>query len=254
MMDIQNEKNQVLNIKLTKLIGLYQILDPGTLKCRGRNVYHIVLAFIVVYMFLISMMFNISGAYYWTDNKLMSVDYFWKAENTLFLIYKMCIIVYHSDDIWDVCMSITRYDFTSFSHRDRHILDRWRERSVWLTTMFTIMYSSTTVFYLGISLAFRNYTLPVKNHDGSIGFYCQNVMNFYFIASDETYNTHYFTFYFAEALFVSLSFMSYVVISTLLITLCFAMCCQMQMIYNAFESVGQKLICDPHSPIGEYHS
>jgi len=42
MMDIQDEKNYVFNIRLAKLIGLYQMLNPGTKKCRGQKVYHIV--------------------------------------------------------------------------------------------------------------------------------------------------------------------------------------------------------------------
>jgi len=251
-MDIQNEQNHVFNIKLAKLIGLYQILDPGTTKCRGRNVYHIIVACITLYMCICSMILKLSGVFYWSTNMPLSIDYISKAAITLYLVYRMWNVVRNSDDIWN-CLSITRYDFTSFSSWNKHILDRWRGRSVWLTTIYFTMYVFSMIIYVTSSLAFRNDVLPVKNRDGSIGFYRQNAMNFYFIVSDQTYNTHYYTFYFFEVLFIVLMAMFFFIFDILLTTLCFAICCQMQMICSAFESVGHKSICVSHSPFGEYN-
>jgi len=176
-MDIRNEKNHVFNIKLARLIGLYQTLDPGTVKFRGRNVYHMVMACIMLYMCVSSMILNLSGLYYWTVNMPISIDYIWKAVTSYYLIYKLWIVVHHSNDIWD-CLSITRYDFTSFSNRNRHVLNHWRERSVWTTTMYTITYYSSLAFYLASTLVFRKDTLPVKNHDGSFSNYCYNIFKY----------------------------------------------------------------------------
>ncbi|KAL5235853.1 hypothetical protein ACI65C_003263 [Semiaphis heraclei] len=247
VMDIQNEQNHVFNIKLAKLIGLYQILDPGTTKCRGRNVYHIIGACILLYMCICSMILKLNGVFYWSTNMPLSIDYISKAAITLYLVYRMWNVVHRSNDIWN-CLSITRYDFTSFSSWDKHTLDSWRGRSVWLTNIYFAMYVFSMVIYVTSSLAYRNDVLPVKNRDGSIGFYRQNAMNFYFIVSDQTYNTHYYTFYFFEVLFIGLMAMLFFTFDILLITLCFAICCQMQMICSAFESVGNKSLCVPHSP------
>ncbi|XP_026822408.1 uncharacterized protein LOC113560617 [Rhopalosiphum maidis] len=239
-MDILDEDNHVLNIRLAKRIGLYQILDPETVKCRGQNVYHVVVALVVLYLCAVSMMLNASGVYYWTDNvAIISVDYFWKAQTGLFVFYKMWIAVYRSNDVWN-CLSVTRYGFTSFSVRDGHVLYRWRERSVWFTNTLTVMYLTSLAFFLCSSLAFRKDVLPVKNHDGSVGYYRQNILNLYLIVSDETYNTHYYKFYFVESLSVVLLTILFLVFDVLLVTLCFALCCQMQMICSAFESVGHK--------------
>ncbi|KAL4098209.1 hypothetical protein QTP88_022856 [Uroleucon formosanum] len=247
-MDIQNEKSHVFNIKLAKCIGLYQILDPGTVKFRGQNIYHIVAACILLVMCVNSVLLNVSSLYYGTNNISISVDCFWKAETSLYLIYKIWIVVSHSNDVWNL-LSITRYDFTSFSLRNRHILDCWRDRSVLLTTMFAIMYSCFSAFYLVSTLVFRNDILPVKNHDGSVGFYRQNVMNFYLIVSDETYNAHYTTFYFVEALYLAIMVISFLIFDIVLVTLCIAICSQMQMICFAFKSVGHKSHCEYYSPI-----
>lgn len=252
-MDIRNEKNYVFNIKLAKFTGLYQILDPGTVKCQGRNIYHIVIAFFLVYMFAISMILNFSGLYYWTVNIPISIDYFWKSETTLYVIYKIWIVVHHSNDIWN-CLSITRYCFTSSSNRNRHImiLDRWQKRSVSLTALFAIMYSISTITYMVITLAFSEDISPVKNHDGSVGYYRHNIMNFYLIVSDETYNTHFYIFYIAEALYLIFLTISFLIFDILLVTLCFGMGCQLQLICCASESIGHKKLSDSNSPIGKY--
>jgi len=227
------------------------MLDPGSLKYRGQNVYHIVAACILLTMCVNSMLLNVSGVYYWTDNLSISVDCFWKAETSMFLVYKMWIVVRHSNDIWD-CLSITRYDFTSFSLRNRHILDLFRGRSVLFTTMFAIVYSCFPASYLVSTLVYRNDVLPVKNHDGSVGFYRQNVMNFYLMVSDATYNTNYTTFYLVEAVYLAMMVMSFLIFDIVLVTLCIGICSQMQMICSAFKSVGHKSLSYSHSPIGEY--
>ncbi|XP_029348644.1 uncharacterized protein LOC107883037 [Acyrthosiphon pisum] len=247
-MDIQNMKNHIFNIKLARLTGLYQMLDPDTIKCRGRNIYHVVMSCVLLYMCLISMILMISGVYYWTVNIPISIDYFWKSVSTFYTIYKTSIIIRHSNDIWN-CLSITRLDFTTFSNRNRQVLDRWRERLSWLTTIYAIIYTMSVVSYLVFTLVFNEGKTPVKNHDGSIGYYRQNVMNFYLMVSDETYNAHYYKFYFIEALFAAFMGFFFFIFDFLLVTLCFSMCCQMRIVCSAFESVGHKSVRDPQSPI-----
>jgi len=251
IMDVQNERNHVFNIRLAKFIGLYQILNPETLKYRGINIYHIVVAFNLLYMGVISIMMNIIGVYCWSVNLPLSMDYFWKAESMFYLIYKWFVIVRYSDAIWN-CLSVTRYDFTSLSSQNRQTLDNWRRRSVWLTTFIATMYLSSLVSYLSSSLVFSNEKLPVKNHDGSIGNYRQSVMNLYFIVSDETYNAQYNTFYIIESAYLALSTVLFFTFDLLLISLYFALCCQIKLVCSAFESLGHKSLHDNHASIGEY--
>ncbi|XP_029346523.1 uncharacterized protein LOC115034286 isoform X2 [Acyrthosiphon pisum] len=249
-MDIWNENNHVFNIRLAKLIGLFQILNPGSIKFLGRNVYHIVVAINMLFVCIVAMVFFASGVYYWSDGVLVGVDYGWKGITALFLTYKMWKVVYHSNDIWD-CLTITRYDFTSQNLRDRQILDRWRERSVWITNTMAIAYLMSLVILLSGSLMFRHDTLTVKNHDGSVGNYRQNIMNLYFIVTDETYNAHYKTFYFIEMLFTVGGGTLFTAFDVLLVTLCLAISCQFQVVNAKFESVGYKSLCDSRTKISE---
>jgi len=258
MMDILEDKNHVFNIRLAKIIGLYQILDPGAIKCRGKNIYHIAVVSIVLYSCAVSMMLNVCGLYYWKVNMPISVDYFWKAEIIVFLLYKTWIIVHRSDDTWN-CLSVTRYGFTSFGHRNnRHnnniiiILDCWRERSVRLTTGLAVAYLSALAVFFGSTLACSGELITIKNHDGTSSQYHQNVLNFYLIVSDDAYNAHYNTFYMVETFSVASLAILFLIFDVLLITLCLAMYGQMQMICVAFQSVGHESLHDSPSPSGEY--
>jgi len=248
-MDIRHEENYVSNIILAKLTRLYTVWEPEIItKCRGQGVYHIFIAFVVIYLIVVSAMLTASGMYYGTDNMILSVDYYWKGFYSWNVFYQMCVLVHHSNGIWN-CLSITRYGFTRHSHRDRHILDRWRERSTRLTTIVSVAFVTSMITYIGCSVALSYDPLLVKNHDGSFSSYRQNLMNLYLFVSDETYNTHYNGFYFFEALFIVVLALVKVGFDILLVTLCLAISCQMQMICHAFESVGHKTPQDSHSPI-----
>eukprot|EP00102_Acyrthosiphon_pisum_P023052 XP_016660262.1 PREDICTED: uncharacterized protein LOC107883871 [Acyrthosiphon pisum] len=129
------------------------------------------------------------------------------------------------------------------------MLDHWRDRLAWLTIIYATMYFMGMFSYLAITYVFSDEKSLVKNHDGSFGNYRQNVMNLYLIVSDQTYNAHYYIFYFVEASFGTFIALLFFIFDFLLVTLCFSMCCQMQIICSAFESVGHKSIRDCYSPI-----
>jgi len=111
--------------------------------------------------------------------------------------------------------------------------------------------TAATIFAL-IPFAIGEDKLPVKSHDGSIGYYRLSVMNFYLIASDETYNAHYSMFFFAEGLSTCMLVLTFIIFDILLVTLCVGICCQMQMISSAFELVGYKSPRDHNPPLGKY--
>jgi len=202
-------------------------------------------------MCLISIMINLSGLYNFKSNIPISMDYYFKSEYMFYLIYKCWIVIHHSDDIWD-CLSITRYSFPSFGNRYRHILDRWRERLMLLTTIYAInVFLEVTIDFVIIS-KFSEEITAFKNYDGSIRYYSQTAMNFYFIVSDETYNSKYYTFLFIEVLYIYLFVILFCIFDILLLTQlhhAFSMNYQMQINCSAFESTGHK----SHSLIGEYN-
>ncbi|KAL4097258.1 hypothetical protein QTP88_022061 [Uroleucon formosanum] len=244
-MDFRDDQNHVFNISLAKSTGLYKFLDPETTKYRGKNLYRIVLTIISLYSGVNGIILSIHGVYYWTNNLSLSIDYFWNSFYTSFMCYSLLVSVQYSDDIWN-CLSITCYGFTSHSLQNRHILDRWRDRSVFLTNIITVTYLLSAIIYYGSSLVLSNYIIEVKNHDGSVSNYRYNVLNYYLFLSEETYNSHYYIMNLIECMGTANFLVALIVFDVLGVTFCLAVTCQMQMISAAFESVGYTSLGDHH--------
>jgi len=257
VMDIQNEKNHIFNIRLAKLICLYQLLNPGTITFLGRNVYQIFVAFFVLYLAVISVAMFVDCLRLWTYDTSVSILDLLLAINSFYACYKMSLIIYNSNDIWD-CLSTTSYGFTSSSFRKRtgHVLmDRWRAHSNWYTTSLAVAYCLSTVFYIRCHLVFGDPIRPIRNFDGTIGNYRWNVLNLSILTSDLTYNEYYNTFFVIEALYIILIAIFYLIFDILLLTMCLATCCQLKLIEDAFKSVNNKSLIDPFSSeIGKHYS
>ncbi|KAL4120789.1 hypothetical protein QTP88_013410 [Uroleucon formosanum] len=248
-MDIRNEKNHVFNIRLAKLLGLYQMLDPGTIKFLGRNVYQMFVGFFVLYLAVISMALFVDCLRLWTYDTSVSILDLLLAINSFYACCKMSLIIYRSNDIWD-CLSITWYGFTSSSFRKRtghDVLDRWRARLNWYTNLIAVAFCFSFVFYIRCHLVFGETIRSIKNLDGTIGNYRWNVLNLSILTSDVTYNEYYNTFFVFEALFIILVTVFYLIFDILLLTLCLATCCQLKLIGDAFKSVHNKSLIDPYS-------
>jgi len=141
-------------------------------------------------MSVISITLNVSGVYYWTNNKHISIEHILSVEMTLFTLYKIWTVVNHSNDICN-CLPVTWYGFTFSGLRNRYVLDKWRLRSVWSTTTMAVAYCLPVILYLCNILTFNNNIIQVKkNNDGTMANYRQNIIKLYVFASDETYNAH----------------------------------------------------------------
>lgn len=248
-MDIADEGAHVFNVGLAKLTGLYQMLDPGTARLGGANVYHAVVASLSAYVCVVSAVLLVSSWYNWTGNMPVGIMYYVLAEFGMHSAYKMWTVARHSDAIWN-CLAITRYDFTRYgrSPDKRRELDAWRKRTVRFAAMLSGMYGLTTVFIVVSVLAFRDADTPLTGRDGSISIYRKNIINLSLFVSSDTYNAHYNAYYFVEALVVISITFFFALFDVLLASLCLAICCQLQIVCTAFESIGH---CDARSPVGK---
>jgi len=48
-----DENNTIINMKLSKMIGLYQILDPNSPQILGYNIFHVIVTFFILYEIII---------------------------------------------------------------------------------------------------------------------------------------------------------------------------------------------------------
>lgn len=239
-MNIRRGEKRLSNTTLAKLLGLHQILNPKSAKLCGFNVYHMIFGSFISYLILVSVMMCITGLYYWTNHRTEAILHFGTMEIYLFTCYKMSILIRKSRKIWE-CFSITFFDFTPYGGcRDARLLEMWRYRIILITSAYAIASFFATLVFVSSPAIFRNGLTTMKSLDGSQGKYRMNLLNLYAMWSAETYNIHFDIFYLVEVTsLVSFVFID-VMFDTLMITLCLAFVCQLQMINAAFESSGPK--------------
>lgn len=236
-------EKQIFNVVLAKLLGFDKILNPESKKLGGYCVVtwnHVVFWFLVTYVSLISIISCFNGLYYWTNHRDEAILYFGITEFSVFLCYKMSIFILKWRQIRD-CLSITRFDFTFYGRcQNARLLDLWRNRIILITSTYALTCIFCVTLYVLSPLIFIRGVSTMKSLDGSQSDYRINVINLYAKLSAETYNTHFNMIYLIEATFLCLFQYFLIMFDTLLITLCLAYLCQLQMINAAFVSSGPK--------------
>lgn len=242
IMEQRKREKHIFNGLLAKLVGLHQILNPESDKLYGYNVYHITFVILILYLILVSSITFINGLFNWTNNRTEAILHFGIAECGMFSSYKMSILIRRSKEIRN-CLSITRFDFTSYGRtRDVRLLKLWRSRIILITSSYAVIFFLMIILFTSSPLIFRHGVSTVKSLDGSQSYYRINVINLYAMLPAETYNTHFNTIYLIEALCIYVFTLFFIVFDTLIITFCLAYSCQLRVISEAFESSGRKRI------------
>jgi len=251
-MNIHGNSDRIFNSVLAKIIGFNQILDTETETFLGRhNVYYKLFVFLIVFECLISAMVCLNGLYYCINNIIEAMFYFGFVGSSLYSSYKMYTILNRSKVIWD-CLSVTKFDFTSYGFQGIHTLNSWRNLSIKYTSIYAICFLIMVILYVTCPLVFSDTFITMKNHDGSSSAYRLNVLNLYLFVSEEAYNTYFYVIYIIEAFGIIISVLFVLIFDTIVNTLAIALSGQLQMISTAFESVGHKSLLSPNSKYLQY--
>lgn len=238
-MDKHEEKQSIFNWRLAKFVGLFQILNPNAIKILGVNVYYILIWINVLQVIAVSLLFPF-GLYYLKNDITALVYYVGVITNILFGCYKIINMMNFSKDLW-MCIDITSFNFMMYKHYDMNILKKWQKVSLRLT--YLIFITVTIVFLVWSLCPFyitKNIVAKTKNIDGSYSEYRLNIVNLYFMVSDNTYNEYFYIFYLIEVLIVA-SFLYFTTLfDTFMIMLCLAISCQLETIFHAMASLGHK--------------
>ncbi|XP_029345906.1 uncharacterized protein LOC115034176 [Acyrthosiphon pisum] len=246
-----SNSDSIFNLKLAKIFGFYQILDTETVTFLGRhNVYYRIFVFLIVYQCLLSAIVFLNGLYYPVNNNniIQAMFYFGFVVNVLYGNYKMYIILNRSKVIWD-CLSITKFDFTSYGVQGRHTLNVWRNLSIKYTNIYVMFYLTISILTVASPMVFNNSFIIIKNQDGLSSAYRLGLVNLYLFISDETYNSYFYVFHIVESLGLVINTLFIIIVDTIVNTLAFALAGQLQMISTAFESVGHKSLHFPNNNV-----
>lgn len=235
-MEPKCDEEYIFNLKLARLVGINRILDPNTTKLFGYNAMHIIIVFFVLFVSTSSMLCPI-GLYYLTNDVTAFIFYLGCVINLLLSCYKIINVLYYSEDLWK-CIEITSIKFISYKGNNMSIMKNWRLRSIRVSYIcFTIVFAAWFCWSLS-PCAFKKTTIKIKNLDGSYNYYRMNIFNIYLLVSDETYNNHFNIFYFIEIINGVCFFYFTIIYDILMITMCFAISCQLEAIYKSFKFLG----------------
>lgn len=237
-MDLAKPEKYIFNLKIAKRIGLYQILDPSSMKIRGYNAYCVV--FFVVSLlidFIPSTIFS-SGLYFWRNDNLTFFFNIATLSNILFASFKIFMILYNSGKLRK-CIDVTSFNFLShYQYYNENLSKQTRKRVIQLTNAYGIFMISVSIMWTISPIILSGVVVKIKNADNSYNTYRLNMIGLYFPVSSETYNDHFFIFYFIEMIIVNSVIFFYFVTDILLVSLCLAFRCQMEKISEAIQLLG----------------
>lgn len=238
-MDATKENQYIFNWKLAKYMGIYQILNPETVKIFGYNVYHVFAFFGVLCLSSISMLCPFGMVQLIKEENFFTF-YLGCVINLLFSCYKMIIIAYHSKDIWD-CIDVTSLNLLSYHHYDRNIFRNWRKRSIRTSYISIVSTMLAFCFWILSPIVFHNTIMTIKHDDGSSSNYRMNIFNMYIFASDVTYNKYFNTFFFIEIILAVWYFYFTIIFEVLMVMMCSALSCQLETISSRINLLGHDI-------------
>ncbi|XP_016661271.2 uncharacterized protein LOC103309944 [Acyrthosiphon pisum] len=238
-MDSKQEKQYIFNMKLARIMGLYQILFPNSTSFFGYNIYHVVTVFFVSFTFAISMLFPI-GLLYLRNDIIAIMYYMGCISNFLLSCFKMVNILYHSKDIWK-CIDVTSFNYILYKHYDRNVFKNWQTRSIRITYIYIVIALFAFFCWIFSPCIMNKSVIAIRNIDGSYSKYRMNIFNLYLIASNETYNKNFYIFYVIEII-ISICYVYFtIVFDVLMLLVCFAISYQLETISNTIKSLGHEI-------------
>lgn len=229
-MSLKNEGNLMIDAKLMKNTGLYQLLNPHSLKVFK---YLAITQILVLVMLFFMLVLNI---YYLLDNLNDVVNYLLQVVACANSIYKLYSIIRYSNTFWNGIQS-TSIQYLSYKYHRRQISEIGRIKLKSLTTFFAIWWAVSCSIWI-ISPLFNYYRLNNEIKNENIGNYQYNVLNLVFPVSVKFYNKHFISYYVLESILMVIWSHSMLIFDIITISMCVTLSYQLKTIVNSYHTFG----------------
>lgn len=229
------------NLVLFKKLRYYHIFNTNSTKVLNYNVYRLGLVALTTIVLCVTV-FGLLGFVTKMEDVVDDIVLLQiiSAEIHNFLsLFKLNMCLYHANKIWDV-LSVTRIDFLTSKQCSNHIniLHRYRNTSIKITYFLSFIYVLTTSVWLITPLLFNTFmgtpeAERIRRYD--------NIFNFRFPVTINTYNHYYFLFYFTEGIIILFIGYGIFIIDLLLISISYVLIAQYEIHAQAFNSIRQNL-------------
>lgn len=177
----------VINLELFKLMRFYHFLDPNSRKLFNFNIYRLTLVFFII-IFLCITTYGKIGWFIKMDDHMDDITAFVSIFAELMfssLVFKIIMIVYNADKIWDILIVAHVNFLTSYKCRKNvHIFQKYYQILVKVIQIMYIIYIGTILIW-SVSPFVSNMTIRHKNNQ-RMG----NILNYRFPVTIYTYNNY----------------------------------------------------------------
>ncbi|XP_022161532.1 uncharacterized protein LOC111027454 [Myzus persicae] len=229
----QNEDNLMINMRLMKKTGFYQLLDSRSLKVFGHNVFKCMSVVQISILLSIAVIF-VLNIYYFSDDINTVMMYSMLITSDVLSILKLYYILQNSDTIWN-CIQLTSIDDLSYKYHDRRILEEGRLKSKSYSLLIIFMWMYLIISWGMAPLFVTNYFLTVEVNN-QIHRYRFNVLNYVFPATDQFYNDNFVFYYCVELLTLVLWGHCTMNFDILLLSMIITFKYQLKTVANSFSS------------------
>jgi len=226
-------------MKLSKMIGLYQILDPNSPQILGYNIFHLVVTFFTLYEMII-LMFCLFGMYYWMNNISQVILQLTFFANFSFGCYKILVLIRNRDNMRKY-IEVACNDFIKYKHQENNVIfSKYRFKSLILTYAYVLIGQLILFAWSSTPLIFNNNYVTLMSLNGTPYSYHLNTFNIFFPVTSAIYNRYFILFYILEVLFGFLYVIFSNIFDSLLISMCCAISSNLKTIGNIYTTLGQK--------------
>lgn len=223
----------MVDMKLMKIIGMYQILSPHSPKLFGFNTQLKYIAMIQTLVLVLLFFMFLLNILYCLDDVNNAMNYFPQVVSCANAIYKTYSIFGHSDTLWS-CIQLTSIEYLSYKQHSGRILEIGRMKSKLLATFFVVWF---VVFcFIWIIPPFINYTRENNTGNDNLVNYRHNVLNLVFPVTPEFYNEHFISYYLFESILTVIWSQGTLMFDVITISMCVTFSYQLKTIINSYRT------------------
>ncbi|XP_025192483.1 uncharacterized protein LOC112592593 [Melanaphis sacchari] len=226
------------NVKLYKMLRIYDIFDPKSTKIFGYNYYRCT-GIIITVLTQLYVLFGLTGYLIPMEDTINYIEQsmliFVGSVNFLAAI-KTCVIIYKANNTWDL-FDVTRINFLKSKQCCKYrnkILEKVRNKSIRLTNfIFVFAIISWTIWMIyPLVMNFYLMTTDQNNHQ-----YYQSILYLRYPVTTNNYNQYYFVFYTTEGILAFGIIYYSILIDTVLVSFCWVFIAQYEILSEAFGNI-----------------
>lgn len=230
------------NLTLFKRLGFYQIFSPHSPKVFNKNAYRLVTVVFLTVVFCFITPFGWIGFFIemedtLEDSKLLQIIFIYM--NYYLSVFKLYICIYNADKIWDL-LNVTRINFITSQQCFKYvkILNEYGHSSIKISNFVSFFINATYLTWICIPFLVNNFRN--SKSDDEVTQRLENINNFRYPMSIESYNRYYYLLYFIEMGASTTILYGISIVDVLLISISYVFIAQYEIHKEALANIGHE--------------